>query len=537
VNPEPEGRYDADVAIVGSGVAGALCAYKLALKGVKVVILEAGPRIHRPEIVEGFRTSHKQDFSAGYPNTKLAPRPDWDLLDEKYLIQDGRFPYRCEYLRVVGGTTWHWGGVSIRFTPNEFRLKSTFGVGKDWPISYEALEPYYLEAERELAVSGDPNDDFGAPRSGPYPLPPVEMGYLEKTVTEKLKPHGFRFSRLPMVRSSQATQGRPRCLGYNSCSRICPIGAMYNAIVHVNKAENLGVKLLDETLVTRLDVNEKNDVSALQFQRADGSRGKIRARAYVIAANGLETPRLLLLSPSERVPEGVANSSNQVGRNLMDHPGKVARMELKELVFPGRGPEISVSTYQFRETPARRTRAGFYLSIYNQNPIYYIAKELLEKGLMGKGLDQAIRGKVAHAVDFTSHVEQLPDPDNRVRLDPNEKDSAGLAKIRITYQLDSYVQRGINDLEKIFHKISRYLGAKKTTISPIYSNNHLMGAACMGDDARHSVTDPECRTHDHHNLFIAGSAVFPTGGTAGPTLTIAALSLRLADSILAQLKQ
>ena len=450
-----ENDYDADVAIVGSGVAGALCAHKLALKGLKVIILEAGPRITRPEVVEGFKTSYKLDLSAGFPNTKMAPRPDWSRPDDDYLIQNGKDALKCEYLRVVGGTTWHWAGISMRLTPNEFRLKSTFGVGKDWPISYETLEPYYLEAERELGVSGDPNDDFGAPRSAPFPVPPVELGYLEKTMMAKLEPHGLHFSKQPMVRSRQETEDRPRCHGYNSCTPICPIGAMYNGITHVDKGEKLGIRLLDEALVTSLDVNEKQDISAIRYQRPDGSKGKIRARSYVIAANGLETPRLLLLSASERTPHGVANSSDQVGRNLMDHPGNNVRIELKYPIFPGRGPVSLVSTYQFRETEARRTRSGFYMGILNQVPIHDITVKLLEKGLMGKALDQAIRRDVAYSVSFASQLEQLPDPNNRVRLDPSKKDSSGLAKMRIDYGLDSYCKKGFEDVENVYNQIAK----------------------------------------------------------------------------------
>jgi choline dehydrogenase-like flavoprotein len=532
-----DNNYDADVAIVGSGVAGALCAYKLAQKGLKVIILEAGPRVNRSTIVEGFKSTYKQDLSAGYPNSKLAPRPDWSKEDDDYLIQEGSWPLKTEYLRVVGGTTWHWAGIAMRLTPNEFRMKSTLGIGKDWPISYETLEPYYVDAEREMGVSGDPNDDFGAPRSAPYPLPPVELGYLEKILMAKLEPHGIKFVQQPMVKSSQSTEDRPRCHGYNSCNPICPIGAMYNGIEHVEKAEKLGVKVLEEALVTSLDVNEKRDISAVHIQRPDGSKEKVQARTYVLAANGLETPRILLLSANEKMPSGVANSSDQVGRNLMDHPGNNVRMELKFPVFPGRGPESLVTTYQFRDTPNRKTRSAFYLSMYNQVPVHAIALKHIEKGLMGKALDQAIRKSVVNSVSFASVMEQLPDKNNRVRLDPKLKDSAGLAKIKISYQLDEYVRNGLVDLENIYNQIGERLDVKNLEITPHFSHNHLMGTLSMGNDERFSVTDGECRTHDHKNLFIASSAVFPTSGAVAPTLTIAALSIRLADTIQAQLRK
>ena len=164
---------EADIVIVGSGIAGAISAYKLAQKGLSVLVLEAGPRIERQDVVKQFQNTHKLDFSSGFPNEDWAPRPDWGRADgDQYIDQSTNTDImRMEYLRVVGGTTWHWSANSIRLLPSEFKMQTNYGVGVDWPFDYEELEPYYSEAEQEMGVAAKDGEDDGSPRSAPYPIP------------------------------------------------------------------------------------------------------------------------------------------------------------------------------------------------------------------------------------------------------------------------------------------------------------------------------------------------------------------------------
>src|SRR5476649_639017 len=171
----------ADVVIVGSGVAGSLVAARLAKAGVKVLILEAGPRVQRAAALATYRDALIKIPEAPYPDTPYAPRPKSDDPDH-YFLQNGPDKFGGTYLRQVGGTTWHWLGTALRFVPDDFRLRTRFGVGLDWPISYDDLEPWYCEADRELGVAGDPGFTLDAPRSKPYPLPPIPLSYADQRV-------------------------------------------------------------------------------------------------------------------------------------------------------------------------------------------------------------------------------------------------------------------------------------------------------------------------------------------------------------------
>ena len=201
----------ADVVIVGSGVAGSLVAAQLAKAGLKVLILEAGPRVQRQAALAQYRDALIKIPEAPYPDTPYAPRPKSDDPDHYYL-QDGKDKFGSTYLRQVGGTTWHWLGTTLRFVPDDFKLRSRFGVGVDWPLSYDDLEPWYCEAERELGVAGDPNADLNAPRSKPYPLPPIPLSYADQRIAAAVAGTAYTVQPTPQARNSQRVRQSPRLL-------------------------------------------------------------------------------------------------------------------------------------------------------------------------------------------------------------------------------------------------------------------------------------------------------------------------------------
>ncbi len=268
----------ADVVIVGSGVAGALIAHQMSMAGKSVIMLEAGPRRPRWQIVENFRNApDKMDFQAPYPSTDYAPHPQFSP-DNGYLIQKGEQAYDAQYLRVVGGTTWHWAASAWRYLPEDFQLKSRYGVGRDWPISYDDLEHYYQWAEEELGVWGPGDEELGSPRSKPYPMAPLPLSYNESTVKTRLNENGFYVVTEPVARNSRPYDHRPTCCGNNNCMPICPIGAMYNGIFHVEKAEKAGARLIPEAVVYRVEAGEGGRITAVHYKDPQGNDHRVEGR-------------------------------------------------------------------------------------------------------------------------------------------------------------------------------------------------------------------------------------------------------------------
>jgi len=529
--------YEADVVIVGAGIAGTLIGYRLAKAGASVLILEAGPRVDRAAALRAYREDPAKTPESPYPPQAYAPRPTVLDLRTGYYVQDGPATFGSTYERQVGGTTWHWEGTAIRFVPNDFRLRSLYGVGVDWPLTYDELEPWYVEAEREIGVAGDPDDDGGSPRSAPFPLPPIPPSFLDRQIDAVLRERGLRTRSTPQARNSILFQDRPPCCGSGSCVPICPIGAKYDGSVHARLAERAGARIVDRAVAFRVDVNAQSRVTGVALKRPDGTEHVARGKQFVIAAHAVETPRLLLMSRSERLPAGVANSSDLVGRHLMDHPTLVSHALARDPVYGYRGPLETSGLEHMRDGAFRAQHAAFRMPIGNDggsfggDNVIALTPKLIAAGYRGADLRAELTRVGARQVRFASLIEQLPDPGNRVSL-AAERDALGLPRPRLTYALDDYVRKGRDEARKVAELVFDGLGAtERTHVEGFFGAGHIMGTYRMGLDPRTSVVDPLSRSHDHPNLFLVGSGVFPTGATANPTLTIAALALKTAAEI------
>ena len=527
----------AHVVIVGAGVAGMLAACKLAQAGVKVLVLEAGPPANRIESVNNYRNAVAKVPESPYPAPFYAPQPT--VLDlEGYYVQTGPDLFKSTYVRRVGGTTWHWLGTALRHLPSDFQLRSRYGVAVDWPISYADLEPWYGRAEAALGVAGDSGQDLGSPRSTHYPMNALPLTYLDKQVALATARLGYPVHITPQARNSRTYDSRPPCCGNASCVPICPIAAKYDATVHVQKALDLGVQILDGAVVHTVEVNAEGWVTGVRFKRPDGREQHAIANIFVLAAHAIETPKILLMSRTDALPGGVANSSDQVGRNLMDHPIQLSWALAEAPLYPYRSPLENAGIESLRDGDFRREHSAFRMAIgedgwsFPGTPPTALATELIGQGLRGQKLIEQINAHVARQIRFANLVEQLPNPENRITPDFDRLDSFGIPRPRLYYSLDEFVKKGMAVARQVSEQIFQAMGATTIQHSEEHQGaGHVMGTYRMGADPKTSVVNGEQRSHDHPNLFLLGSGVFPTVGTANPTLTIAALSLWAADTI------
>ena len=535
-------HIEADVVIVGSGVAGALVAWRLAEAKLNVLILEAGPRIDRLEAFKSYVVAREKNFSAPFLPVAHAPtaRPNaWN----DYYINTGPDMFRGTYTRAVGGSTWHWAGSALRYRPNDFRMKSSFGLGADWPLNYDQLAPFYEEAEQALGVAGSKTEDWGAPHQSDYPMPPIPPTYLDTVVEKVLGPLGMSLAVFPQARNSVDYDERPRCCGSASCVPLCPIGAKYDAGVHATKAEQAGAQLEADAVVHRIATDTNHRISTVHFLRPDGSTGSAAGRIVVIAANAIETPKLLLMSRDERTPKGVANSSNSVGHYLMAQIDQGTRGLTKAPIYPYRGPVLTSAIPEFRDGPFRSKHSAVGTSLSNEGWGHAggpqaTALKLIDQGLRGKHLQDAIAWRTERQLILGSTAETLPDSTNRIAPDETRRDAIGIPRPRIHYRIDDYAKAGLTLAMRRHDAIFNALQATEVETFPmVTSSGTVLGTTRMGDDHRQSVVDRNLRAHDHSNLFIVGGMVFPTAGVNPPTLTIAALALRASADIKRDLAQ
>ena len=564
-----------DVIVIGSGVAGALTAWKLAQLGTcKILILEAGDngittgqRIQFHHLMD--TQGNRGDSFAPYKDLesrKYAPAAEnsqRELKDQKndpknyYDYSDeSPDPFKASYNRMVGGSTWAWRGNTPRYIPSDFRLQTEFGVGRDWPLDYNELEPWYGQAEWELGISGNHDELdglFGGYRSQPFPMPGIPLGFSDLRVKAKIDGQTVRGKTIrvvttPQARNSTVFDNRPACEGHSSCIPLCPIQAKYDATVHLRRAlQYPHVELRTGAVVTRLETGEDGCVSAVHYidwKSNETPRVKCaRGAVVVLAAHAIETPKLLLMS------NNLANSSGHVGRNLMDHIQYELTAIFPESIYPFRGPQSIAGIDDFRDGPFRSERSAFRMTIGNDgwgragSPASVIAKLLdstrPDKGLYGSQLPGAIAEIIPKMLRLSFSTEMLPEYTNRVELS-EKTDALKIPRPKFTFDIGEYTKGGLVEGFETARALFELMGAEieKKSIDdnqaiPKKWNTaaHIMGTTIMGDNPKDSVVDRWGRAHDVPNLWIAGSSVFTTSATANPTVTIAALTLRTAAAI------
>ena len=534
---------DADVCVIGAGPAGALCAHRLAARGHSVVVLEAGPR---------FESNREQRMEAFI-------RPEGDALDvwgmggtRDGFSSTGKRAYPLNHARVkgVGGATLHWQGMVMRLHETDFARRTHDGYGADWPLSYHDLRPYYAQAERALGVAGAADNPFSPPRKEPFPLPAFRPSYSDSLFAEACEDLGVIMHSTGNARNSEPRNGQSACMGYGTCKPVCPSGAKYTAERHIEMAETAGARVITEAPVQRLETDSSSErVRRAIYVKANDEHG-LTARQFVLAAGGVETPRLLLLSASDSHPDGLANSSGVVGKFFMDHlyagmGGTLSR--------PTRQKQVGFLTsecHQFYDDPGRRTQGtngGIPESDADIGPIKlefsnYAGPSPVDTALdshqWGDALLEEIRDSYGSHIAMGALCGQPPRAENRIALDSSQTDDHGNPVPDVQWSLGTRTRRTLARANEIQRAILTALGADiQWQVGPDDTGPafHHMGTTRMGEDPARSVVNSRLRTHDVENLTIPSSSVFPTSGSMNPTLTIAALALKATDHIAADL--
>jgi len=532
-------RETVDFVIVGSGAAGGVLAKELATAGFDVVVLEQGPWQQPHQFTHDELAVEREGAML---NTAFEPFQSFRTTDAD---EPRRNPHRgLTYRRAVGGSSVHFAANYWRLRPIDFHERSKWGPISgtgfaDWPITYDELEPYYTKVDWEIGVSGAPGP-FDARRSRPYPLPPMPNKSSGVLLERGAKALGLHAQVSPMAILSQPYDGRSACMACGHCAYYgCEFGAKSSSLSTViPKAVATGhCEIRAESTVFRVETNASGRATGVVYWDRTGKEQRQSARAVILAANGAETARLLLLSTSPRFPQGLANSSGNVGRYIMfnGHTSTLGRFEhpLNEY----KGAVASRMVHDFYDADPKR---GFYGgggidSRFPYGPIGFALDFFpTDTPTWGAEFKRVLRDHYAHSVRFMAHLTSLPVASNTVSLDPAHRDRWGRPGLCLTFQDHPNDVKSVEWFQARTHELMEGAGATHIWDQPTLPTDsavQLLGTARMGNDPRDSVVDRYHRAHDVRNLFVCDGSSFVTSGRGQPTMTIQALAFRAADHI------
>jgi len=569
--------------------------------------------------IETFYNAPAKVPNSPYPDLKDAP--SIDVLDieklqngipstDGYLVQKGPLPFASDCMRGPGGTTMHWLGTTLRMLPNDFKMKTVYNQNVDWPLTYDDLKPFYEMAELEIGVAGNvseqkypdiPADFFG--KDYVFPMEKIPQSYLDKEIgkkTEKLKvslnrreyeltcistPQGrnsvpneaykygsivWNASKKKLQLETQDQTYNPdgslwdpytgqRCEGNASCVPICPVQAKYNALKTLRRAKQENLDIITQAVAYKINTDDHtNEVTGIEYKlyktdrSSEYTTGIAKGKIYVLAASAIENAKILLAS-------NVANRSDQVGRNLMDHLVMLTWGLTKDKIYPYRGPGSTTNIPTFRDGEFRKEHAAWISPLDNWGwswPVFSPGSDVgkaVSSGLFGKKLREKMNEDVTRQFLLHFEVEQSPDPGNRVTIDPQYLDAIGNYRPVITYNVGDYMLKAFEASKIVSDQIFAANGIKDFTYynpktDPDYvvykeqgytfrGAGHIVGTHRMGFTEDDSVVDKNQRSWNHQNLYLVGCGNMPTLGTSNPTLTMTALTFQAAENILKQLQK
>ena len=518
--------------IVGAGAAGGIVAKELAEAGLTVLLLDRGPHWSYADAVHDELQGDAQNTPRAV--SRLTPQAEQEnprsfRYDENSPLQLGAIGFNAF---AVGGGTLFYGAAAWRYHEHHFRMRSTFGQPQgtsleDWPMTYDDLEPFYEKAEYELGVSGGgESDPLGPPRRKPYPIPPLPInpqGELFAQTAKKLGLHPFP---PPFAILTAPYQGRPACIQCPFCiGHICEVNAKSSTTVTViPKAMETGhCTLKSKSVADRIVTDNRGRVTGVSYFDEERNHHLQEADLVIVSANAGESARLLLNSSNRFFPAGLANSSGQVGRNVMSHIGANS-FGVFERELPhdhGPGPCIAINDF------IGGLGGAHVYNFYVHHPIGFSANRPPGAARWGQAHKEFQRKYFRRYLHLNSDVQDMPVETNRVEIDPSIRDTWGVPVVRITHKF-----------HPLDHEHSEFIAARQREILAaagaiqIWSaergkggiGDHQVGTCRMGNDSKTSVLNRYCQSHDIDNLFVVDGSCFVTNPGHNPSLTIQAIA-------------
>jgi choline dehydrogenase-like flavoprotein len=503
---------EVDFVVVGTGAGGGPLIAGLAEAGFSVVGFDAGPYF-RP--LEDFASDETEQ-------NKLY----WN----DHRIVDGANPLTMggkNSGKAVGGSTVHFAMVSLRFRPEWFKSRSVLGYGADWPLDWRDMWGWYAKAERALSISGPTHYPWG-PKRPAYPYRAHDINGAGDLLARGCEALGIDWTPTPLATVSAPHGKSPPCVYRGFCRFGCSTNAKQSQLVtFIPRAIRAGAEIRDLAMVGKIETDRNGRATGVHYIREGRWRFQ-KAKNVVVAGYAIETPRLLLASANGQHPDGLANSSGLVGKNLMVQSNQAVFGVMEDEVRWYKGPPSLTITEHWNYDDRKDFHGGYCWMAQGPLPIEWVGIQTSARGLWGQALRDEM-AKYNHQVGLKMVGEMLPNEANRVTLD-EETDQYGLRVARITYGW------GENDKAMIAHALDQMqtsleLVGARDIFRQTDDTNHLAGTARMGFDARTSVVNSDCRSWDVPNLWVCDGSIFPTTGGVNPSLTITAIAMRTASRI------
>jgi len=571
-----ENAIEYDVCIVGSGAGGGMAAYTLAKAGAKVILLEAGPYYdpQDPKYITQLKWPYESPRRGANTNTRSfgdfdAAWGGWSLDGEPFTKVEGTH-FEWFRSRMLGGRTNHWGRISLRFGPNDFKRKDIDGLGENWPISYDDIKPYYDKVDKLIGIFGSKEGIYNEPDGHFLPPPKPRLHELMFKKAAKNLNIPVIPSRLSIL-TKPINEERGSCFYCNQCWRGCQVYADFSSSSVLCKpaVKSGNVYLINDAMVREVLTNEQGLASGVSFiDRNTLEEHVVKAKIVILAASTCETARLLLNSKSSRFPNGLANSSNVVGKYLHDSTGASrsgfvpALMERQRYNEDGVGG-MHVYTPWWLDNKKLDFPRGYHIeywggmgmpsygfgwgieSLNGKIPLPDGSKH--QAGGYGKSLKEDYHRFYGAYVGMAGRGEAIAKETDYCEIDPTVVDKFGIPVLRFNYNWSDYEIKQAKHMQDTFEEIIKNMGGIPLGDKPGASSNyglakpgeiiHEAGTARMGSDPKRSVLNAHNQAHDVKNLFVVDGAAFTSQADKNITWTILALSMRASEFIIDQKKR